>query len=80
MIKNGLRLAGTMAFLYAARRYYRNWGTTKGECELTLPGDELIKQPSSRTTEGITIHAPAESARQTEKMPITSVIGCTSES
>ena len=28
----------------------------------------------------ITIHAPAESARQTERMPITSVTGWTSES
>lgn len=46
--------------LYAARRYYRNWGTTKDECQMRLAGDELVKQPITRTTEGISIEAPAE--------------------
>ena len=34
--------------------------TTKGECEINLPGDELIRQPAVRTTEGVWIDAPAE--------------------
>ncbi|WP_123024090.1 SRPBCC family protein [Mycolicibacterium stellerae] len=58
------RTAAAAGVLYAARRYYRNWGTTKGECEAALAGDELIKQPAIRTTEGITIHAPAEAVWQ----------------
>lgn len=47
------------AGLLAARRYYRNWGTTKEECESTLPGDQLVAEPAVQTTEGIWIDAPA---------------------
>jgi len=53
------RIAAAAAVLYAARRYYRNWGTTKEDCQLTLPGDELTHRPSVRSTEGIGIDAPA---------------------
>ena len=56
------RLAGSAiagAGLYAARQYYRNWGTTKDECETALPGDELVEQPVVQTTEGVWIEAPA---------------------
>jgi hypothetical protein len=59
MITNGLRLAGAMAFLYAARRYYRNWGTTKEECQIYLDGDGLIAGPVVRSTEAVSIDAPA---------------------
>ena len=45
--------------MLAARRYYRNWGTTKEECDTALPGDELVDQPAVQTTEGIWIDAPA---------------------
>lgn len=45
--------------MLAARRYYRNWGTTKEECEKVLPGDELVEQPAVQTTEGIWIDASA---------------------
>lgn len=55
-----VRVAGAVAGLYAARRYYRNWGTTKGECRMRLPGDELVKRPVVRSTEGVWIDAPAE--------------------
>lgn len=55
-----VRAAAAACALYAARRYYRNWGTTKEECRIELHGDELIMQPATRTTEGITIDAPAE--------------------
>ncbi|MGY4711695.1 SRPBCC family protein [Mycolicibacterium sp. CBM1] len=50
-------LAG--ASVYAARRFYRNWGTTKDECETPLPGDELVGRPAVQTTEGVWIDAPA---------------------
>ncbi len=58
MTNNTVRVAGGIAALYAARRYYRNWGTTKEECSMYLPGDELIHRPSVRSTEGIWIDAP----------------------
>lgn len=54
------RCAVVAAVLYAARRYYRNWGTTKDECQMTLPGDDLVKRPATRTTEAVTIDAPAD--------------------
>jgi hypothetical protein len=53
----GSAIAG--AGLLAARRYYRNWGTTKEECDTARPGDELVSQPVVQTTEGIWIDAPA---------------------
>lgn len=52
------RVAGLAAVLYATRRYYRNWGTTKEECAMSLPGDELIRRPAVQSTEGIWIDAP----------------------
>ena len=58
MAKHVFRLAGAAAVLYAARRYYRNWGTTKEECRMSLPGDELVRRPAVQSTEGIWIDAP----------------------
>ncbi|MEW5812919.1 MAG: SRPBCC family protein [Actinomycetota bacterium] len=50
----------TAGVLYAARRYFRDWGTTKAESGDALPGDELVRPPVLRATEGVTIDAPAE--------------------
>lgn len=58
MRRNVARLALLGASLYAARRYYRNWGATKEECTMTLPGDELVKAPMVQTTEAVSIDAP----------------------
>jgi hypothetical protein len=55
------RAAAAAALLYAARRYYRNWGTTKEECRMRLQGDELVGNPFDQTTEGIWINASASS-------------------
>jgi hypothetical protein len=52
------RAAAVITLLYAARRYYRNWGTTKDECRSWLPGDELVHAPFTRSTEGVWIDAP----------------------
>ena len=51
------RVAAVIALLYAARRYYRNWGTTKEECRSWLLGDELVHAPFTRSTEGVWIDA-----------------------
>jgi hypothetical protein len=53
-----VQVAAGAALLYAARRYYRNWGTTKEECRMALPGDELVSSPAVQTTEGVWIEAP----------------------
>jgi len=47
-----------VAVLYGARRYYRNWGATKAECQMTLPGDTLVAEPAMQTTEAVYIDAP----------------------
>ena len=54
-----MQVAAGFALLYAARQFYRNWGTTKEECRMTLPGDELIRRPVVVTTEAVWIDAPA---------------------
>lgn len=59
MITNGLRLAGALTLLCAARRYYRNWGTTKEESQMYLDGDAHIFGPVVRSTEAVWIDAPA---------------------
>lgn len=49
--------AAAVAMLYAARRYYCNWGATKAESRLRLPGDELVADPAIQTTEALDIGA-----------------------
>ena len=50
--------AAVLATLYGARRYYRNWGATKAECRMLLPGDTLVADPAIQTTEAVYIDAP----------------------
>ncbi len=52
------RTAALVAVLFAARQYYRNWGTTKEECQLRLAGDRLIGDPVVQATEAIYIDSP----------------------
>ncbi len=52
------KIAVLAGVLYAARRYYRNWGTTKGECRAHLPGDEILGEPVIQVTEAIWIDSP----------------------
>jgi hypothetical protein len=56
------RITGTtalLAVLYCARRYYRNWGATKAECHMRLPGDTLVRDPAIQTTEAAYLDARA---------------------
>lgn len=48
-----------LAVLYCARRYYRNWGATKAECQMRLPGDTLAGDPVIQTTEAVYVDASA---------------------
>jgi hypothetical protein len=52
------KVAALSLMLYAARRYYRNWGASKGECQARLPGDELVGDPVIQVTEAAWIGAP----------------------
>lgn len=47
-----------LALLYGARRYYRNWGATKAECQMALPADSLAGDPALQTTEAVYVDAP----------------------
>ncbi|MEB3981558.1 SRPBCC family protein [Mycobacterium sp. 663a-19] len=58
MKKRTAQAAMLLAMLYGARRYYRNWGTTKAECRMPLPGDDLVADPAIQTTEAVYIDAP----------------------
>jgi hypothetical protein len=51
--------AGLGFAVLAAGRRFRDWGATKGECAIKLPGDELIPDPADVTTRAVTIEAPA---------------------
>jgi hypothetical protein len=61
MTRKMARVALAAAFLYAARQYFRNWGTTKDECRMSLLGDELVGGPVVQTTEAVWINASANS-------------------
>jgi len=56
--KRTAETAALLAILYGARRYYRNWGTTKSESRMLLPGDTLVADPAIQTTEAVYIDAP----------------------
>ena len=55
-----VRMLAATGLLYAARRYFRDWGTTKAEAGDAMPGDELVRPPMLQATEGVSIDAPAE--------------------
>ncbi|BBZ44791.1 hypothetical protein [Mycobacterium parmense] len=64
MVKLTRRIGETatlLAVLYGARRYYRNWGATKAESRMPLPGDAAVADPAIQTTEAVYIDAPVSS-------------------
>jgi hypothetical protein len=48
-----------LTVLYCTRRYYRNWGATKAESQMRVPGDALVSDPAVQTTEAVDIDATA---------------------
>jgi hypothetical protein len=58
MTRRIAKAVALLAALYGARRYYRNWGATKAECQMLLPGDNLVANPAIQTTEAVYIDAP----------------------
>ncbi|UXA18984.1 SRPBCC family protein [Mycobacterium sp. SMC-4] len=60
MANRVLKVLTVAGLLYGARRYFRDWGTTKEESGATLAGDELVAAPVLQATEGVWIEAPAE--------------------
>lgn len=60
MINDIVKVVAAAAGLLGLRQFYRNWGTTKGECGLPLPGDDLVHSPASQTTEGVWVNASSD--------------------
>lgn len=59
MTNDAVVFGATAAVLYAARRYFRDWGTTKAEAGGEFPGDRLVHRPMMQATEAVDIDAPA---------------------
>lgn len=60
MVNDIVKVVAVAAGLLGLRQFYRNWGTTKGECGLPLPGDHLVHAPASQTTEGVWVNASSD--------------------
>ncbi|OBH14823.1 MULTISPECIES: hypothetical protein [unclassified Mycobacterium] len=57
MTKRIAQTTALLAVLYCARRYYRNWGATKAESQMRVPGDGLVSDPAVQTTEATDVDA-----------------------
>ena len=53
-------IAGVVPALLVVRDVLRDWGATKGEQALRLPGDELVPEPATVVTRAVTVEASAE--------------------
>ena len=51
-------VASAIVYFVVLRPRVREWGMDPGEADLTLPGDDLILEPSATETRGITVEAP----------------------
>ena len=54
-------IAMVVTYVVAIRPKLRAWGVDPVEAELSLPGDDLIPEPSAVETRGISINAPPQS-------------------
>jgi hypothetical protein len=60
MVRTLLLTAGAGVLGLRTLHARRNWGATAVEAAATLPGDELVPEPSVQTTLGVTVDASAE--------------------
>lgn len=60
MTKTMVKALVAGAVLYAARRYFRDWGTTKAESSANMPGDRLLSPPVLQATEAVWVEAGAD--------------------
>ena len=42
------------------RPWQLRWGATDAEVKRSMPGDDIVREPSFNATRAVTIHAPAE--------------------
>lgn len=55
-----LLAAGVVAGYVKARQWFTSWGAEPEEVEATLPGDELVADPTMIVTRAITVDAPPD--------------------
>lgn len=55
----GIGIAGAAAFTGVIRPWYLHWGATKEEVDRAMPLDDLVPNPSLKSTMAVTVHAPA---------------------
>jgi len=63
IIEEGLgavSIAATIVISPLLRPWYRQWGATDEEVNISLPGDDLVPHPNLEATRAITIEAPVE--------------------
>jgi hypothetical protein len=55
-------VAGVVLSVYHVllRPWHRKWGATDDEVARSLPGDDLVSEPSDETTRAVTVDAPSE--------------------
>ncbi|MGB7297506.1 MAG: hypothetical protein WBC70_18160 [Candidatus Aminicenantales bacterium] len=54
----GVFILSAMAYFRLVFPWMLNWGATKAETAMSLPGDELVPNPGYRSTRALTIEAP----------------------
>jgi hypothetical protein len=59
LVGSAIAAAGYAGYM-SARRWYETWGMDPDETAKALPGDDLIPEPTTVDTRGITIDAPVE--------------------
>lgn len=60
IVVGGGLVVGTLLLSPVLRRWYNRWGSTAGERDDPLPGDDLVSRPRLGYTRAITIAAPPE--------------------
>jgi hypothetical protein len=59
-MKGGLAVVGAATAFALVHRAGRRWGATDEELTTPMPGDELVRDPKTRTMHAITIDAPPD--------------------
>jgi hypothetical protein len=55
-----LILAIALLYWYPVRRWFNGWGTTADEVTHSMPGDQVIANPTNSAMQAVTINAPPE--------------------
>ncbi|MFZ2054468.1 MAG: hypothetical protein WAU81_09745 [Candidatus Aminicenantales bacterium] len=56
----GISILLVIVYFWLVFPWMLNWGTTEAERTMSLPGDEIVPNPSYRSTRALTIEAPVE--------------------